>query len=253
MKRPVLSCWRRLLISPASHNVSLSMEQSWAGEPMYRERAWRLHLGKRSFYCVFSQDMGRWCKARMIFTCNFDFKKRWTIPSSNREGGLVQLWKDSICLSVEDWSKYCIDALIEKNTPQEWHFIGFYGEPATSKRHEAWAKLRTLNDQPHISWLCAGDFNEIARQDEKLGGAIRGHHQMQLFQDVLDECEFIDLGFIGPKFTWSKHCDNGHSIWERLDRGSAIDSWFLRYPGTWVYHLPCLSSNHCPLLINPTS
>ena len=184
---------------------------------------------------------------------NFDFKNRWTSPSSNREGGLVQLWKDSICLSVEDWSKYCIDALIEKNTPQEWHFIGFYGEPATSKRHEAWAKLRTLNDQPHISWLCAGDFNEIARQDEKLGGAIRGHHQMQLFQDVLDECEFIDLGFIGPKFTWSKHCNNGHSIWERLDRGSAIDSWFLRYPGTWVYHLPCLSSNHCPLLINPTS
>lgn len=44
---------------------------------------------------------------------------------------------------------------------------------------------------------------------------------------------------------------SGHSIWERLDRGLATNSWFLKYPGTLVYHLPCLSSDHCPLLINP--
>ena len=37
---------------------------------------------------------------------------------------------------------------------------------------------------------------------------------MQLFRDVLDECSFMDLGFIGPCFTWSKHFLDGHSIWE---------------------------------------
>ena len=35
--------------------------------------------------------------------------------------------------------------------------------------------------------MCAGDFNEIILQEEKLGGAIRHHGQMQLFWDVLDE------------------------------------------------------------------
>ena len=28
---------------------------------------------------------------------------------------------------------------------------------------------------------------------------------MQGFRDVLDECGFMDLGFVGPMFTWHKH------------------------------------------------
>ena len=85
-----------------------------------------------------------------------------------------------------------------------------------------------------------------------MGGAIHAHSKMQAFQDVLNECRVMDLGFIGPEFTWSKHYTNGHSILERLARGLATNLWFLRYPGTRVHHLPCLSSDHCPWLINPT-
>ena len=28
---------------------------------------------------------------------------------------------------------------------------------------------------------------------------------MQLFKNVLDECDFMDLGFVGFPFTWHKH------------------------------------------------
>ena len=98
--------------------------------------------------------------------------------------------------------------------------------------------------------MCAGDFNEIILQEEKLGGAIRHHGQMQLFWDVLDESGFLDLGFEGNRFTWSKHFADGHSIWERLDRGVANANWFLKFPGTIVLHLHCNSSNHLPLCIN---
>ena len=58
----------------------------------------------------------------------------------------------------------------------------------------------------------------------------------------------MDLGFVGSKYTWSKHFDNGDSIWERLDRGMAINSQFFKFPGVKVHHLPCNSSNHLPLL-----
>ena len=91
---------------------------------------------------------------------------------------------------------------------------GFCGKLETTKRFEAWNKLRNLNTHPEMPWLCVGDFNEITRLDEKVGGAIRTHNQMQLFRDVIDECRFMDLGFVGPKFTWSKHFENGNSIWE---------------------------------------
>lgn len=72
---------------------------------------------------------------------------------------------------------------------------------------------------------------------------------MQQFRDVIDECNFMDLGFLGPKYTWSRHFENGHSIRERLDRCLATNSWFLKFLGTKVYHLRCDSLDHSPLHI----
>ena len=72
---------------------------------------------------------------------------------------------------------------------------------------------------------------------------------MQLFQDVINECSFMDLGFVGLKFTWARHFEDGRSIWERLDRGLANNGWFLKFLGARVHHLHCNSSDHCPLLI----
>ena len=132
----------------------------------------------------------------------------------------------------------------------EWRFTGFYGEPETHRRMEVWNKLRGLNNRSSIPWLYAGDFNEISRQDEKMGGPLMGHNQMQIFRDVIDECSFIDLGFEGPKFTWSKHFSDGHSIWERLDRGLVNSGFLLKYPGSKVSHLRCMSSDHVPIFIN---
>lgn len=61
----------------------------------------------------------------------------------------------------------------------------------------AWNTLRSLNHHPDNPWLCAGDFNEIIRQEEKMGGSLRNNAQMQLFRDVIDECGFMELGYSG--------------------------------------------------------
>ena len=55
-----------------------------------------------------------------------------------RSGGLVLYWKASIDLMVEGLDRYYIDAVIDKNTENEWRLTGFYGEPNTARRHEAW-------------------------------------------------------------------------------------------------------------------
>ena len=152
-------------------------------------------------------------------------------------------------MAIESSDKYYIDAIINKGHKSEWRFTGFYGEPETARRSEAWEKLRNLSSRKERAWLCCGDFNEITRQDEKLGGVPRPHNQMQLFREVIDECGFLDLGFEGQKYTWSRHFENGSSIWERLDRCLVTSSWFLKFPGSKVYHLRCDSSDHIPLLI----
>ena len=136
---------------------------------------------------------------RTLSYINFD--QKWVVPRSTRGGGLVLFWKNSINLKVVGSHRYYIDAVINKNERDEWRFIGFYGEPDAAKRNEAWAKLRSLNRNQNIHWLSVGDYNEITRQEEKMGGALRSFNQMQLFRDVIDECRLMDLGFVGPKYT----------------------------------------------------
>ena len=47
----------------------------------------------------------------------------------------------------------------------------------------------------------AGDFNEILLSNVKLGGASRSETAMREFREVVDEYGFMDLGYVGKKFT----------------------------------------------------
>ena len=105
--------------------------------------------------------------------------------------------------------------------------------------------LRNLKSRSTSPWLCVGDFNEITRQSEKIGGRTRPHSQMQLFRDALDDCSFIDLGYVGFPYTWHKHFAD-YTIFERLDRGLATAKWFTRFPGTKIHHLDVTTSDHKP-------
>ena len=153
-------------------------------------------------------------------------------------------WKNELLVDVVSSSLNHIDAIINKDSDAAWRFTGFYGELETHKRHESWELLRRLHHQNSLPWLCAGDFNEILKQGEKLGGPTRPPGQMQLFRDSLDECGLIDIGFKGSPFTWSKHYSHGISIWERLYRAVVSYGWFSKYPGTRVHHVDSTTSDH---------
>ena len=85
------------------------------------------------------------------------------VPKVGRSGGLVLYWRSTINLTIEELDKNFIDAVIDKGLESEWHLTGFYGEPETARRFEAWDKLRGLNSNPKRPWLCCGDFNEIVK------------------------------------------------------------------------------------------
>ena len=71
--------------------------------------------------------------------------------------------------------------------------------------------MRRLKSKFTIPWLCVGDFNKIAKAEEKLGG------RLEAFRDVLDKYGFKDLGFMGGKYTWCRGLRGDNTIWERLD------------------------------------
>ena len=63
---------------------------------------------------------------------------------------------------------------------------------------------RLKRNQETLSWLCAGDFNEILLDTEKMGGALRPDRQKVNFREALEECELAEVKMYGSGFTWKK-------------------------------------------------
>ena len=87
-----------------------------------------------------------------------------------RGRGIVIFWKKEIDFSLGTFSPNHIDGIVNKGKENEWRFTGFYGESETTNHHLSWSCLRTLKSRNSIPWRCVGDFNEIVRSHEKIGG-----------------------------------------------------------------------------------
>ena len=93
-----------------------------------------------------------------------------------------------------------------------------------------------------LPWLCAGDFNEVLTENEKLGGVPRNRVQIENFREALDFCGLDDFGFRGSLFTWCNKRNGIDSVQKRLDRGNF--DWNQLFPRAIVNHLKFWYSDH---------
>lgn len=95
-----------------------------------------------------------------------------------------------------------------------------------------------------------GDFNVVLNSGEKFGGnPVNCSHALKL-QECLNECGMIDMGFTGPRFTWTNLRGLTKLIQKRLDRGFCNSSWRILCPEAPVQHLVRINSDHCPVLVS---
>ncbi|KAM0872963.1 hypothetical protein ACQ4PT_038412 [Festuca glaucescens] len=99
-------------------------------------------------------------------------------------------------------------------------------------------------------WLCCGDFNEVLLQDKHFGSTDRSDAQMELFRDCLDACNLVDLGYSGPKFTWTNRQDAQCNIRVRLDRAVANEGFSSMFEGCSVENIITTTSDHYAILIS---
>ena len=182
--------------------------------------------------------------------CKLKFDGCFTVSSTSWGGGLALLWKEEDMVWVDNFSNYHINVIVHGGIERAWQLTGFYGEPETSQCFEGWNMLRMLSSKPKLPWCCFGDFNDLLEVANKKGGAPQSHNLMQSFREVLDDCGFIDLGFLGPEFMWHGK-RRGGLVWEKLDRGVANYEWLNRFPTGRVRHLHYFTSDHRPLLLAP--
>ncbi|KAL2895153.1 hypothetical protein RDABS01_011062, partial [Bienertia sinuspersici] len=154
------------------------------------------------------------------------------VDSRGRSGGLGLLWKKGGLFG---------DVM--------WRFTGFYGWPKNTEKHLSWELTREIKassswDGP---WLCAGDFDQILYNEEKLGCSLREQSVMGEFKEALEDCGLMDLGYVGFEYTWWNGREGDDSIHERLDRMVGNNKWLEEFPLLTVYHLNQGDSDHLPL------
>ena len=130
-----------------------------------------------------------------------------------------------------------------------WLISPIYASPRIAERKILWENLTQVAQLHNMPWLLLGDFNEILSSENKFGGRSINLNRALDFKECLDTCSLLDLGFSGPKFTWSNLRQVSNLILERIDRCFANPSWRLLYPEASVTHLPRVFSDHCPVIL----
>ena len=181
--------------------------------------------------------------------CYWGFAGKFIVPSRGQSGGLALLWSKEQAVSISSYLHYHIDAIMDEGVEGAWRFTGFYGSPTVAGKARAWDLLQVLRAHHTLPWFCGGDFNELIHGAKKWGRVARPESQMREFRLIIDDCGFLDLGFVGPSYTWWNKQTGPARVLERLDRGLATADWLLQFPNNQVTHLHAVFSDHRPLWV----
>ncbi|XP_021823964.1 uncharacterized protein LOC110765197 [Prunus avium] len=158
-------------------------------------------------------------------------------------GGLWLLWNDNkINIQILGTTDQAITSCVSWHGQAPWILTTIYAKPCASKRAMLWDYLNFVASCHQLPWILAGDFNEMLFMEDKLGGA--NPCRLKGFNKWFTENDMIDLGYSGPKFTWTNN-----RVFERLDRAVCNLNWMQMFPDANVLHIPRTKSDHCPIKI----
>ena len=182
---------------------------------------------------------------------NLPFDGAYSTDTLGFAGGIWLLWRsDLVDVDVLSATEQEIHALIRVSSSSPWLLSAIYASPRFVDRCVLWDNLKLIADSHNLPWAVMGDFNEMISNDEKFGGNPVCRRRIHAYTECMDYCQLMDLGFSGPKFTWTNMRGVSDLIQERLDRGWVNPRWKALYPEASMQHLARLNSDHCPLLLN---
>ncbi|KAF7844754.1 reverse transcriptase [Senna tora] len=177
------------------------------------------------------------------------FEHTYKVDAMGFAGGIWVLWNsNNISIRIVSSSFQEVHSIV-KVGPLSFILTSLYASPNHEKRKKLWDSLAEFSTMHSHPWLIMGDFNDISNNSEKFGGRVDNSNCMRIFNNFLNISRLIDLGFVGPLFTWTNCQPNGRTIRTRIDRAHANKQWLDLFPETKVFHLPRFSSDHCPILL----
>ena len=80
-----------------------------------------------------------------------------------------------------------------------------YASPMYVERCLLWENLEAVSGLHSLSWVIASDFNEVLIGEDKFGGRPVNINKALQFQECLDACRMIDIGYSGPRYMLSNN------------------------------------------------
>ncbi|XP_019248697.1 PREDICTED: uncharacterized protein LOC109227963 [Nicotiana attenuata] len=130
-----------------------------------------------------------------------------------------------------------------------FHLTVIYAKCKPVLRRPLWEVLRQKSSICSVPWCVIGDFKVIASVEEKIGGIPFQMSKSLDFLSMMEDCGLVDLGFYGPKVTWSNGRGQCSIVWKKLERGLANAHWLEAFPAATISHLASAESYHNPLLL----
>ncbi|XP_065629740.1 uncharacterized protein LOC136067578 [Quercus suber] len=184
--------------------------------------------------------------------CNrLKFVDSWCVDSNGKSGGLALFWRLGVKMEVVFSDRNMIVALVYSDPPEApWLLFAIYGPFQRSKRKKFWELLENMVSSFSGPWVVIGDLNCIKRAKEKCGGRLVAESSVHCLRDFMVNTSAIDLGFIGPSFTWSNRREGLANKKERLDQCLCDQEWQTLFPKAGVRHMCNSNSDHNPIMLD---
>lgn len=173
------------------------------------------------------------------------FPKSHRVEAEGFSGGIWVLWSANVDIRVlVNHPQFIHMDVTCPSLALQFFFTAVYGSPQPQLRRSLWPDLTVAAPDLASPWLLSGDFNAILSSTERSGGSSRTSSGCRLFQSFIHHQGLLDMGYSGHKYTWRRG-----TLMERLDRALCNTAFSNLFPNHSVLHLPKVSSDHRPLLI----
>ncbi|XP_026459195.1 uncharacterized protein LOC113359837 [Papaver somniferum] len=163
-------------------------------------------------------------------------------------GGLLLLWKEGFQCSVQDKSNNIINVLSSLHPAKQDVLISFmYGSTYSDIKKIQWDTMSSISDSIMQLWIVIGDLNIHLHTMESSSSVSQDD---RFFQQKINECGLMDLGYIGRDFTWSSNNLGTGIRTSIIDMALGNQQWCNDFPNARLYHLVQAGSDHCPTFLH---
>lgn len=179
---------------------------------------------------------------------NYALRLCFSYYTSNPTGKIWVFWHSYVGFNILSSSDQVIHGSVTSFTGSPVFCSFVYAKCNYVDRRELWSNFHNFSMSNVGSWIVGGDFNIVASSSECLGSSP-SLLAMREFSDMIDNCGFLDIPYMGSMYTWCRSSDS-RPLFRRLDRIMVNLPWKHMFHSTSVEHLNRTGSDHAPLLLS---